>query len=99
VSLKEGLDLGSASGRLQLAILAALSQFERERLKERTMAGLERARAQGKRLGRPPAAPSLEKLESIKDLSVRDGAKRLGVARSTLQRWRALARKTPSAAA
>ena len=40
VSLKEGLDLGSASGRLQLAILAALSQFERERLKERTIAGL-----------------------------------------------------------
>ena len=53
VSLKEGLDLGSASGRLQLAILAALSQFERERLKERTIAGLQRARAQGKRLGRP----------------------------------------------
>ena len=53
VSLKEGLDLGSASGRLQLAILAALSQFERERLKERTIAGLERARAQGKRLGGP----------------------------------------------
>jgi putative DNA-invertase from lambdoid prophage Rac len=85
--------------KVQLAILAALSQFERERLKERTMAGLERARAQGKRLGRPPAAPSLEKLESIKDLSVRDSAKRLGVARSTLQRWRALTRKTPSAAA
>jgi len=53
VSLKEGLDLGSASGRLQLAILAALSQFERERLKERTVWGLHRARAQGKRLGRP----------------------------------------------
>jgi DNA invertase Pin-like site-specific DNA recombinase len=38
-------NLGSASGRLQLAILAALSQFERERLKERTVAashGLER---------------------------------------------------------
>ena len=44
VSLKEGMDLGSASGRLQLAILAALSQFERERLKERTIAGL-RARS------------------------------------------------------
>jgi DNA invertase Pin-like site-specific DNA recombinase len=48
VSLKEGLDLGSASGRLQLAILAALSQFEGERLKECTVAGLQRARAQGK---------------------------------------------------
>ena len=66
VSLKEGLDLGSASGRLQLAILAALSQFERERLRERTVAGLERARAQGKRLGRPSEPVPVGKLESVK---------------------------------
>jgi DNA invertase Pin-like site-specific DNA recombinase len=98
VSLKEGLDLGSASGRLQLAILAALSQFERERLKERTVAGLQRARAQGKRLGRPSEPVPLEKLESVKSISVREGARQLGVARSTLQRWRALARQNPSAA-
>jgi DNA invertase Pin-like site-specific DNA recombinase len=98
VSLKEGLDLGSASGRLQLAILAALSQFERERLKERTVAGLHRARAQGKRLGRPSEPVPVEKLEFVKGISVRLGAKRLGVARSTLQRWRALARQNPSVA-
>jgi DNA invertase Pin-like site-specific DNA recombinase len=98
VSLKEGLDLGSASGRLQLAILAALSQFERERLKERTIAGLQRARAQGKRLGRPSESVPVEKLESVKGISVRQGAKQLGIARSTLQRWRALARQNPSAA-
>jgi len=98
VSLKEGLDFGSASGRLQLAILAALSQFERERLKERTVAGLERARAQGKRLGRPSEPVPLQKLESVQGISVRDGAKRLGVARSTLQRWRALARQNSSGA-
>jgi DNA invertase Pin-like site-specific DNA recombinase len=96
VSLKEGLDLGSASGRLQLAILAALSQFERERLKERTIAGLERARAQGKRLGRPSEPIPVGKLEAVKGISVREGARRLGVARSTLQRWRALARQNPS---
>lgn len=96
VSLKEGLDLGSASGRLQLAILAALAQFERERLKERTHAGLDRARAQGKRLGRPTEAVPLDKLEAVKSVSVREGARRLGVARSTLQRWRALARQNVS---
>jgi putative DNA-invertase from lambdoid prophage Rac len=90
------LDLGSASGRLQLAILAALSQFERERLKERTIAGLDRARAQGQRLGRPTEAVPVEKLASVHGISVRDGAKLLGVARSTLQRWRALARQNPS---
>lgn len=90
---QEGLDLGSASGRLQLAILAALSQFERERLRERTIAGLDRARAQGKRLGRPTEAVPVEKLASVHGTSVRDGAKLLGAARSTLQRWRALARQ------
>jgi DNA invertase Pin-like site-specific DNA recombinase len=98
VSLKEGLDLGSASGRLQLAILAALSQFERERLKERTIAGLQRARAQGKRLGRPSEPVPVGKLEAVSGISVREGARRLGVARSTLQRWRALARQNPSVA-
>jgi DNA invertase Pin-like site-specific DNA recombinase len=98
VSLKEGLDLGSASGRLQLAILAALSQFERERLKERTIVGLQRARAQGKLLGRPSEPVPHEKLESVKGVSVRQGAKQLGVARSTFQRWRGLARQNSSAA-
>ena len=96
VSLKEGLDLGSASGRLQFAILAALSQFEGERLRERTVAGLEHARAERKRLGRPSEPVPVGKLESVRDISVREGAKRLGVARSTLQRWRALARQNPS---
>src|SRR4029453_1516782 len=86
-------NLGSASGRLQLAILAALSQFERDRLKERTIAGLARARAQGKRLGRPLEPAPLAKLHAVREISVRAGAKRLGVARSTLQRWRALARQ------
>jgi DNA invertase Pin-like site-specific DNA recombinase len=78
-------------------ILAALSQFERERLKERTVAGLQRARAQGKRLGRPSEPVPIGKLEAVSGVSVREGARRLGVARSTLQRWRALARQNPSA--
>lgn len=94
VSLKEGFDFGSASGRLQLALMAALAQFERERLKERTIAGLERARAQGKRLGRPREELPLDKLRAVQGLSLRTGAARLGVPKSTLQRWRTLDRKT-----
>ena len=54
VSLKEGLDLSTAAGRLQLHILSALGEFERARLIERTRAGLARARRQGTRLGRRP---------------------------------------------
>jgi len=55
VSLNEGIDLGTPAGRLQLHILAALSEFERCRIQERVRAGLARAKAQGTRLGRIPA--------------------------------------------
>lgn len=53
MSLKEGLDLSNAAGRLMANVLAAMANFERDRIRERTMLGLARARAQGKVLGRP----------------------------------------------
>jgi DNA invertase Pin-like site-specific DNA recombinase len=54
-SFKEGLDLSTAAGRLMANLLASFACFERERIRERTLLGLARARASGKRLGRPPA--------------------------------------------
>jgi len=54
ISLKEGLDLSNAAGRLMANVLSAMANFERDRIRERTILGLMRARAQGKRLGRPP---------------------------------------------
>lgn len=53
MSYQEALDMGTAAGRLAAYVLAALANFERDRIKERTMLGLARARAQGKKLGRP----------------------------------------------
>jgi len=53
ISLKEGLDLSTAAGRLMAHVLAAMANFERDRIRERTLLGLARARAQGKKLGRP----------------------------------------------
>ena len=53
ISLKEGLDLSNAAGRLMANVLAAMANFERDRIRERTLLGLARARAQGKKLGRP----------------------------------------------
>ena len=47
---------GSPTGRLLLGVLAAVAEFERELIRERTLDGLARARAEGKRLGRPPGA-------------------------------------------
>lgn len=93
VSLNEGIDLGTPAGRLQLHILAALSEFERARIQERVRAGLARAKAQGQRLGRPERVILAAQVASIRGLPVREGARRLGVPRTTLQR--VLARKHP----
>src|SRR5262245_42418335 len=65
VSLREGLDLSTAAGRLQLHVLAALGQFEKERLIERTKAGLARARREGTRLGRRPVRLTVAQLTNV----------------------------------
>jgi len=84
VSLRDGLDLSTASGRLQLHILAALADFERERIRERVFAGLQRARAQGKRLGRPRGHPA--KI-AVPGGSVRAAARVWGVSKTTAAKW------------
>jgi DNA invertase Pin-like site-specific DNA recombinase len=53
ISLKDSIDLSTSSGRLMFHLLSALAEFERGVIRERTMLGLERARSQGKTLGRP----------------------------------------------
>ena len=86
VSLGEGIDCTTPAGRLQLHILAALAQFERERIAERVRAGLARVRREGRRLGRPPVQMSRDAVESVRGLPVREAARRLGVSRSTAHR-------------
>jgi DNA invertase Pin-like site-specific DNA recombinase len=86
VSLNEGIDLGTPAGRLQLHILAALSEFERARIQERVKAGLARARAQGVRLGRPRVRIAGHTLAAAEGLTVSEAAQRLGVSRSTAHR-------------
>lgn len=53
-SLKEGLDLSTSAGRFMANVLSAMANFERDRIRERTLLGLARAKAQGRRLGRHP---------------------------------------------
>lgn len=53
-SLSDAIDTGSPGGRLMFHILGALAEFERSLIAERTRAGLAVARAQGRKLGRPP---------------------------------------------
>lgn len=52
-SLRESIDTTTPAGRLQLHLFGALAEFERELIRERTRAGLDAARARGRRGGRP----------------------------------------------
>ena len=60
VSLREGFDLATPAGKLMLTMLAAVAELERENLKARQLAGLERARAEGRHLGRKKAIDDAE---------------------------------------
>jgi DNA invertase Pin-like site-specific DNA recombinase len=91
VTLGEGIDTTTPAGRLQLHVLSAISQFERDRIAERVKAGLQRVRTQGVRLGRPRRRIDTERLARVAGLPEREAARRLGIPRSTLQR--ALAQK------
>jgi len=53
ISLSDNIDLSTATGRLQFQVLSAFAEFERNLIRERTLEGLHRAKAQGKTLGRP----------------------------------------------
>jgi len=91
VTLGEGIDTTTPSGRLQLHVLAALAEFERARIAERVKAGLARVRAAGGRLGRPRATVAEADMRRVAHLSVRAAAVRLGVSRSVVQRARTAA--------
>jgi putative DNA-invertase from lambdoid prophage Rac len=90
VSLGESIDTSSATGRLLLGVMGSFAEFERERIRERVLAGLQRARSQGKRLGRPrrDLPPEAVRILGVGILSVAQSASRLGVSRSTVKRWR-----------
>lgn len=90
-SLTESISTESASGRLVFHIFSALAEFERDLIRMRTKAGLEAARARGRKGGRPRLMES-EKVELAstlmknKDLSVNQICETLKVSRSTLYR-------------
>ena len=87
VSLSEGIDATTPTGKLQLHILGAIAEFERARIAERVRAGLQRARAQGTRLGRPRQVVPESRLAPVRGLSARQAAARLGVSAATAHRW------------
>ena len=88
-SLTESIDTTSSGGRLVFHIFGALAEFERDLIRERTMAGLEAARARGRKGGRKP---SLSKTDTQKaaamlldpKITKTEVAKHFGVSRTTL---------------
>src|SRR5918996_3957108 len=94
-SLREQFDTSTALGRLLLNLLAALAEFELELIRERVRAGMDRARRQGRSIGRPKVTerrgfPS--RFTEIRDrlnqgaISRRQAAKQLGIGYATLKR-------------
>ncbi len=90
-SLTEAMDTTTNGGRLVFHIFAALAEFERGIIRERTVAGLEAARARGRTGGRPPALSeddltAAKAMLKVNGISVAEVAARLNVAPSTLYR-------------
>lgn len=85
-----GVDLTSAAGRMTMGVIAAVAEFERDLLVERTQAGLQRAKASGAKLGRPPRLREDQKREVVAKrragASLGFLAKEYGISRSGVQR-------------
>lgn len=85
-----GVDLTSAAGKMTMSVINAVAKFERDLLIERTQAGLRRAKAQGKKLGRPPALNDQQQEEVVAmrkaGHSLAIVVAKMGVSRSAIQR-------------
>ena len=89
ISLEERIDTTSAAGELIFHVFGAIAHFERRLISERTKDGIEAARAQGRKPGRPPlAAETVLALQNLVGAGMTAGqaAKQLGIARSTAYR-------------
>ena len=90
-----GVDLTSSTGKLTMGVINAVAEFERDLLIERTQAGLARARAEGKPIGRPMSLSSDQRAEAVRRLAMGESvsavARALGTSRQTVTRVRDMA--------
>jgi DNA invertase Pin-like site-specific DNA recombinase len=100
-SLRESLDTASPGGKLVFHLFAALAEFERDVIRERTQAGLQAARARGRQGGRPPGVNEAKRqaalaLKRDTTRSVREICSILGISRNTYYKYtRAADRPAP----
>jgi len=88
VSIREQIDTTTAVGKMTFTVLAAVAEFERELIRERTLAGLDEARRRGKTLGRPTADVDPGEVAELRARGVSwpKVARRLGASESTCRR-------------
>lgn len=88
-----GVDLTSPAGKMTMQVISAVAEFERDLLLERTHSGIARARATGKRFGRPSALNDEQKKSVLERLStgmsVSAVAREFGTTRQTILRVKA----------
>jgi putative DNA-invertase from lambdoid prophage Rac len=93
-----GVDLTSPAGKMTMQVIAAVAEFERDLLIERTQSGIHRAKAAGKQFGRPSALNSIERATVIEKLAaginVTELAREFKTTRQTIMRVRDAALKT-----
>ncbi|MGX7850917.1 recombinase family protein [Pseudomonas aeruginosa] len=87
-----GVDLTSSAGKMTMGVLAAVAQFERDLIIERTQAGLRRAKAEGRTLGRPSVLDDQQRADVLRRLAAGETvyavAQRLGTSRQVIMRVR-----------
>jgi DNA invertase Pin-like site-specific DNA recombinase len=89
---QQGIDTTTPSGKAMFQMMGVFAEFERAMIRQRVLAGLKRARAKGKRLGRPPISPLKERAiraDLASGLGFRRIIKRHGVGTSVIQRIKA----------
>jgi DNA invertase Pin-like site-specific DNA recombinase len=86
ISLNESIDTSTAMGKMVFTVLGAVAELERNIIRERVTAGLQRAKKEGKTLGRPKVIVDREKVRDLhgKGNSVRTIAAQLGLTKSTV---------------
>ena len=85
----QAIDTTTPAGRLLFRVLAAIAEFERDLIRERVIAGIRRARAQGRHVGRPPkyrVDPVAAQALLAAGLSLRGAARQLSVHPSAVRR-------------
>lgn len=87
VSFQESIDTTTPAGQMMFTIIASFAQFERSIIQERVKAGLIKAKAKGKKLGRPKSHVDAGKIKELRSegLSIRKIAQTLSVPKSTVQ--------------